>query len=534
MLGSKGQTEVDYKSSVGSVAWTRLNQPSSERSRSRFTAWTRTPRGGVTILIAATLLARMLFADSLGLGIDESYVAAAGRTLHLGYFDHPPIVWWLTWAAEQAAGPGNGFAIRLPFMLLFSLSTWLMFRLASALFDERAGLWTAAALNAAPVFGIAAGTWVLPDGPLIAALLGAAVCLVHALPGGRGAWGWWLGTGFCFGLAALSKYTVAPVGLGAGLYLLTNVRARLWLKRPHPYVAALLTCAMFSPVIVWNAQNGWVSLLFQGGRANAGRWRPFGPISTLAGEALFFLPWIWLPLAVCVVRALRRGRTDEKGWLLVCLSMPSILLFEIVSLRAHVLFHWAAPATMLTLPLLGNAIAQMRRNSRLIRVGLVATAAFVTSGALFVGSEVRFSWLPLVFEDVALGTDPDLDAVDWTSLRLELVRREQLHPGVVIAATRWLDAGKIDFALRGEAPVICLGNDPREYGLTSPASAYVGRDLLIVAPRETLQSINLRHGGSFDDLEALPPVMLLHAGRPAMLLPLFLGHRFHNERRITN
>ena len=42
------------------------------------TAWIKTPTGGVTLLILGTFLARLLFAGSLGLGIDESYMVAAG------------------------------------------------------------------------------------------------------------------------------------------------------------------------------------------------------------------------------------------------------------------------------------------------------------------------------------------------------------------------------------------------------------------------------------------------------------------------
>ena len=79
------------------------------------------------MLIMTTLLARLLFASWLGLGIDESYVVAASRTLHTGYFDHPPMVWWMAWAVNTMAGPGNHLTVRLPFIVLFALSTWLMF-----------------------------------------------------------------------------------------------------------------------------------------------------------------------------------------------------------------------------------------------------------------------------------------------------------------------------------------------------------------------------------------------------------------------
>ena len=42
------------------------------------------------LLILSTLVARLLFAGALGLGIDESYMVATGRELHLSYLDHPP------------------------------------------------------------------------------------------------------------------------------------------------------------------------------------------------------------------------------------------------------------------------------------------------------------------------------------------------------------------------------------------------------------------------------------------------------------
>jgi 4-amino-4-deoxy-L-arabinose transferase-like glycosyltransferase len=488
----------------------------------------------MALLIGITLLVRLLFAASLGLGVDESYMVAAGRDLRFGYFDHPPISWWLAWSAAQLAGTDAAFAVRLPFVLLFALSTWLVFRLTSDLFDARAGLGAAALFNVIPVLGITTGSWVLPDGPLVAALLGAAVCLARALPAGgcrgerpekRSAWGWWLGAGACFGVALGSKYTAVLSGAGTVMYLLTEPRARRWLGRPQPYAAALLALGLFAPVVGWNAAHGWASLLFQGGRAEGGRWYPFGPLVTLGGEALFLLPWVWLPLTICLWRAARRGTGDPRGWLLACLALPPILLFELVSLRSHVLFHWAVPGYVMALPLLGEVIARRYRASRPLRVALATTAATVALGALLVATEVHFNWLPEVVEDFAFGADPDLGAVDWTSLRTELLRRGELRPGTVVAATRWHDAGKIDYALGGAVPVICLGADPRQYGLSAPAALYAGKDLLIVAPRESLASFSARFDSSFDTIEELPPVLLYHAGRPAMRLPLFLGHQ---------
>ena len=347
-------------------------------------------------------------------------------------------------------------------------------------------------------------------------------------PLGRAAWGWWLGAGLCAGVALFSKYSAALTIAGAIVFLLTTPDGRRWLRHPHPYAAGLLALVLFSPVLAWNAGHGWASLLFQAGRAGSGKLYPFGPVTTLLGEALFILPWIWLPLVACGVAALRRGPQDSGRWLLACLAVPPVLVFAVISLHSHVLFHWAAPGYLMLFPLLGEAVARRRRNSRMVRGALVATAVTVTLGAVLVASEVRFNWLPEVFEDFALGKDPDLDAVDWTSLRTDLAARGMLgRPGLVVAATRWHDAGKIDYALGGQATVICLGADPREYGLVASAADHAGEDAVIVAPRTTLAQATAQFGTAFDTLEALPDAMVRHAGRPAMLLPLFMGRRLH-------
>src|SRR5690242_20019477 len=219
-------------------------------------AWLKTPAGGVAALIFATFLARLLFASALGLGVDESYMVAAGRKLQLSYFDHPPVAWWMARAAAHLTGSESPVVVRLPFIALFAGTTFLMYRLTSALFSREAGLWASVVLNLAPVFGISSAGWVLPDGPLLAALLGAALCLIAGLRSdGRAAWGWWVGSGVCAGLALCSKYSAVLTMIGAVVFLFTEPTSRRWLTRAHPYAAGLAAVAVFLPVLVWNAEN---------------------------------------------------------------------------------------------------------------------------------------------------------------------------------------------------------------------------------------------------------------------------------------
>src|SRR6266581_314769 len=100
--------------------------------------WLKTPSGGVSVLIAATLILRLLFAAALGLGIDERYMVAAGRRLQLSYFDHPPIAWWVAWGIAHLTGSESAIVVRLPFIALFALTTLLMYRVTAALYGARA------------------------------------------------------------------------------------------------------------------------------------------------------------------------------------------------------------------------------------------------------------------------------------------------------------------------------------------------------------------------------------------------------------
>ena len=195
--------------------------------------------GRVALLILITTALRLGFGWALGLGVDESYMVAAGRTLSLGYFDHPPASWWLSWGAAHLLGSEAPIVVRLPFILLFALSSWLMFRLGTEVADARAGYYAALLLNLSPVFGVTTGTWVLPDGPLDCALLAATLALVRALPAtGDRALLWWLACGLFAGLALFSKYSAILWIGGAFAYLLSSRAHRHWLAHPAPVVCS--------------------------------------------------------------------------------------------------------------------------------------------------------------------------------------------------------------------------------------------------------------------------------------------------------
>ncbi len=464
----------------------------------------------VVRLIAAGTLLRLGFAWAIGLGIDESYMVAAGRTMRLGYFDHPVASWWLSAGAAHLLGSEAPIAVRLPFILLFAASSWLMFLLTRDTLGERAGVWAVLAFNLAPVFGVTTGGWVLPDGPLVFCLLGFALSLTRALAG-RGL-GWWLLAGAAAGGAMLSKYSASLVILGAFAGILAHRDWRKHLATPWPWLAVGVAALLFAPVVLWNMQTGWLSISFQASRANAARFNPAGPLIVLAGSAAFLLPWIWAPAMLAWSRAFRGPGFAP---LLACMAAPPVLLFTIVAIWSRqVLFHWPAPGYLLMFPLLGALLATW--DGRLLRRLTAGTALLLLAALAVVSLEVRTHAL-------GLKNDPALQAVDWTALRPALAARGLLNG--VIAAPNWSDMGKIDYGIGPGATVICLNTDARQYKFTQGAAAHLGQDILIIAPRQDATRIAAAYGAVFDSIETLPPLTADLPGRPGMVFPVFLGHR---------
>ena len=509
------------------------------------------PARVVAWLVLGTAVLRVALAAGTGLGIDESYMVAAGRTLQLSYFDHPPLSWWLSRLAALAVGSEAPLAVRLPFIALFAGSTWLMFALTRRLFEDRAGMWAAVGLNLSPVFSLTSGTWVLPDGPLIFSLLGAGYFLVLGLEArpspqpspaqargrGRGGtviarnapspalagegWGegatspWlsWPLSGVFVGLALLSKYSAVLVLAGAVVYLLTQPEHRRWFRRPHPYVAALIAAACCAPILIWNIQHDFASLAFQGGRAASAKFQPLGPLATLGGEALFVGPWIWLPMMLAWVSALRAGPGSWRTWLPTCLGVGPVILFVVVSFWArHVLFHWAAPGYLMLFPLLGAWAAGL--SSGWLMRGNRAAAGLLVAGGVVLLAEARVNLL------APFGVDPGFQATDWTPLRDQLAARGLLHrPNTVLAATNWADAGKLDYGLGGEVPVVVLNPDARQYLFLPPRPE--GRDVLVIGPRISAERLR----GMFAEVATLGPLRLRGVD-----VQMFLGEGLSRDR----
>lgn len=471
------------------------------------------PRRALWFLIAGATLARLVLATSLGPGNDEAYYSLYTVFPDLSYFDQPPMIAWAQRIGPLVADARSSLAPRLGFVLLSAGSTWLLARLTARHFGDRAGVWAAVGLNATAYYGLAAGTFVLPDGPLLFFWLLTVDRLDVALEAPAGKVGPWAAVGLAWGGALLSKYHGILLPLGAVLAILGHPPWRIWLRRPGPYLALILGALLFAPVIAWNAGHDWISLRFQGGRA-LGSWTPRPDLALLAvaGQMLYLTPWIWAFLALGLWRSWRDRRL-LGGFDRLCLAVAVVPLALVggVALFRPVLPHWSLIAAATLFPRLGRdwADALADRPRRAVRRAAFVLAVPLLLGGLLVG-QARQGWLRPVLPPAA---DPTLEFVGWDQIADRL--RPHLGPGTFVFTRYWFQSGHLARELGPAVPVRCYSaGDARGFAFWSGPGDEVGRDGLLVSIGESLVVEPACFESWFARLEPLDDFAIDRAGQP--------------------
>ncbi len=464
-------------------------------------------------LIALFTLARLAFGALTGFGVDESYTVGQSRFFALSYFDHPPLHLWLAGAFEGMFGPN--WPVRLPFIALFAGSSWLMFRLTCELFDDEAGFWATGLFNSSPFFFASAGTWVVPDGPFVFFLLFATLFAVRLVTRAeplplRD----WLVIGLMLGLAALSKYLAAFLGLGIVILVLWQRPREL--LRPGPYLAAALTLLVLAPVLVWNMQHDFASFRFQSARSAGGSGVHLGPFIAMAlGQLVWLGPWIVWPMARGVLQA--RREASQALTALLPLALPAILFFTVQPLwSGNALPHWTMGGFALLLPFAGLWLARAATARGAFRWGAGVLAVL----AVLVVAESRTAFLRRLIPSLPASGDPLLDLYDWRPLASAL-------DNDFVVALSWIEGGKIDLVAGRGRTVTVAGNDPRGFALRQDNAAFAGRSGLLVASRKTLDAARPDLARSFATLGPEREIMIGRAGLPeipVVIMP-FTGYR---------
>jgi 4-amino-4-deoxy-L-arabinose transferase-like glycosyltransferase len=331
--------------------------------------------------LAAITLVRLIWlhVSRLDLFFDESQYWAWSRDLAFGYFSKPPLIAWVTAAAEHVCG-STVPCIRAQSPVLFFGTSVIVYAIANELYDARVAFLAALSLALAPGVAIESQI-ILPDVPLLFFWAAALLAYLKLIAGGSQRWTFVLGV--LLGLGLLAKYAMIYFLLGIALAAWLDDDARRFLRTPSPWLALALAALLVAPNLVWNAENGFSTFRHTGDNIK-GEGFNLSALRALAFAASQFLVFGPINCAALIAAISRVGfaATDRADRLLLGFAIPPLVLVSAVALVTDAHSNWAAPAYVSGVIVAVAFLARQQAWKWLagsIAFGLVAQAAVLVS-----------------------------------------------------------------------------------------------------------------------------------------------------------
>lgn len=409
------------------------------------------------IIVLLSTLIRAFIAGFIEFGNDEVYYWTYAKFPDLSHFDHPPMIGLIIQLFTLNLHFDNEFFIRLAAVFIGSVNTWLIYLVARNMRDALTGFYAALLYTASFYCFIVSGTFILPDSPQVLFWLLSLYLLSRSLPdtklSGRSR-NYLLLAGATIGLALLSKYHSIFLLVGAFLYMLFYNRK--WLLVRETWLAFLVALLIFSPVILWNFNNHFISFTFHGERIEPGargiRWDYFA--TEVIGQFFYNNPVTFIIIIFAMIALIRGQKILDKEYirLILLISLPLALIFPVFSLFRPTLPHWTGPAylgfILLTAAYL-REISMKRPEVRIfpvpVRIALVFMLAIVIGGTF----QIKYGWIPLQRSGVE---DPGRQLYGWKQLgeKFGLTVKKDEEKGLLtgsapILTFRWFPAANFDY-----------------------------------------------------------------------------------------
>jgi 4-amino-4-deoxy-L-arabinose transferase-like glycosyltransferase len=301
----------------------------------------------IWLIVIATSV-RLFLACQVELANDEVYYWTYALYPDLSHFDHPPMVGFLAQIFSLNLLLKDDFFLRLGSIVLSAGSTWIIFLIGKKIKNELAGLYAAFLYTSSIYCSIISGFSLIPDAPQVFFWLLSLNLALEILPTEQITNSHrkkMLLMGAVAGLAMLSKYHSVFIWVGILLFVL--FQNRRWLLDYSLYTSGIISLLIFSPVIIWNIQNKFISFTFHGDRVSpAWELRPNYFITEIGGQIAYNNPLNVILIVIALI-ALFKGRdfiNAKYKWVLLLNAIPLWLLFTGFSLFRSTLPHWSGPA----------------------------------------------------------------------------------------------------------------------------------------------------------------------------------------------
>lgn len=328
----------------------------------------------LSLLIITALRIVFIVKGPYDLAGDEAHYWEWSRRLDWSYYSKGPMIAWLI-RLFTLAGGSSELAVRSGAALSSALTSVALYMLTMQMYrSRRAALMAGLIPQATPLF-TTYGIIMTIDPPFVLLwsvallLFYRAVFMLH-----KAAWYW---LGLVIGLGLLTKYTMVFFFPAALAFIAVSKSDRFWLGRKEPWLAALISMVVFSPVIFWNQAHNWVSFRHTAGHVvqSGGFIISFKTLGDFLGSQLAVISPVLLVIMLVAAMKPLDQRRDRREWMLFSFSVPILVFFLVKSLQGKVQGNWAMEAYPALFVLLAAHFDRYWMNIRTARITVIAGLA---------------------------------------------------------------------------------------------------------------------------------------------------------------
>jgi dolichol-phosphate mannosyltransferase len=312
------------------------------------------------------------------------------RIWSMSYYEHPPMV-ALTIKAVTSIFGSTEMGLELSSLAFSLLTIALAYALGCNFFDRKAGVFIILMMEASPFF-FAKAVSIQTEQPLVVFWMASIWVFYKYLKTGKNYW--LIVLGLTTGLGALSKYTTILFYMSVFIYFtITRSKRSEWLN-PWQYLGGLTSLAVFSPVLIWNIQNDWVSFKFQLAKGAVDEGIIFGRASlmfllgVLAAYSIILVIWGYYRIGVYVRNCKLQtssSLTHEFNSFLIVAAVVPIVFFVIALTRNE--YHdpqWAVIAIISFYIWLGGESSRLWDQGKKGFLKVIFSSALLLNFVLFV------------------------------------------------------------------------------------------------------------------------------------------------------
>ena len=463
---------------------------------------------------------RIIYASVIDLRTDEAYYWTWSKENVLSFLDHPPMIAWFIRFGTAIFGDTN-LGVRFAGILAMLVTQLLLVDIVRRVtHDFRAMLLAALMMEAAVYYGLLM-VKVAPDVALIPFAVAMLWALVRLAESGDGRW--WLAAGLFGGLALLSKLTAVLLAPAVLAFMLVPGWRRRWLTSSYPWIATLIAVAVFSPVLIWNAQHDWASFKFQFVRAVATHEVSLRTVGDFIGIQFALVGPVLLPvlLSGVLLTAWRGYRVNEPISILLstCVLVPfGYFFWKSLTLRigdTWPMFVWPAgiAAAAINIVKLPEERWSKRVIASTVRWAITAVATGIPIVVLVFLYYVAAPW------NFIGRADPIGGEAGYGPVMIRVEAQLRQTGATWVAATDYRTYAMLRWHFRGRVPVIQINErgrflgfrDPGLIGIRDHTGLYVAREPDDINPvwaetaaiREPLERVQRSWRGTVMDTYAL-------------------------------